>query len=118
MNDGAPFTRPAKPLAACRIVIPSDTPAADLVQSHTSLGFDRTATMRDVNVSFPVDRLRELVARGVVGGLGPHHCSLMGAQRDVPLPNFIRYCADDLKALYFEGHMAMQPAAGGEEIAR
>ncbi len=37
---------------------------------------------------------------------------------DMPLPGFIRYCADDLKALYFEGHLAMKPAAGGEEIAR
>jgi hypothetical protein len=37
---------------------------------------------------------------------------------DVPLPNFIRYCADDLKTLYFEGHLAMKPGAGGEEIAR
>ena len=38
--------------------------------------------------------------------------------QDVPLPNFIRYCADDLKSLYFEGHLAMKPSAGGEEIAR
>ena len=37
---------------------------------------------------------------------------------DLPLPNFIRYCADDLKALYYEGHMAMKPGAGGDEIAR
>ncbi|MGH7345347.1 MAG: hypothetical protein ACREK4_10565 [Candidatus Rokuibacteriota bacterium] len=37
---------------------------------------------------------------------------------DVPRPNFIRYCADDLKTLYFEGHLAMKPAAGGDEIAR
>jgi hypothetical protein len=37
---------------------------------------------------------------------------------DMPLPNFIRYCADDLKALYFEGHLAMKAAAGGAEIAR
>ncbi len=37
---------------------------------------------------------------------------------DVPLPNFIRYCADDWKTLYVEGHMAMKPAAGGDEIAR
>ena len=37
---------------------------------------------------------------------------------DVPLPNFIRWCADDLKALYFEGHMAMKPSANGDEIAR
>src|SRR2546425_1113167 len=40
------------------------------------------------------------------------------AEPVVPLPNFIRYCADDLKALYFEGHLAMKAAAGGEEIAR
>jgi len=37
---------------------------------------------------------------------------------DVPLANFIRYCADDLKSLYFEGHLAMKPAAGGDEVAR
>lgn len=37
---------------------------------------------------------------------------------EVPLPAFIRWCADDLKALYFEGRMAMKPAAGGDEIAR
>jgi hypothetical protein len=37
---------------------------------------------------------------------------------DLPLPDFIRYCADDLKALYYEGYMAMKPAAGGDEIAR
>jgi hypothetical protein len=38
--------------------------------------------------------------------------------RDLPLPGFIRYCADDLKALYVEGRMAMKPTAGGDEIAR
>jgi hypothetical protein len=37
---------------------------------------------------------------------------------DLPRPSFIRYCADDLKALYYEGHLAMKPAAGGDEIAR
>ncbi len=37
---------------------------------------------------------------------------------DMPLPNFIRYCADDWKTLYFEGRMAMKPSAAGDEIAR
>jgi hypothetical protein len=37
---------------------------------------------------------------------------------ELALPGFIRYCADDLKALYFEGRLAMTPAAGGDEIAR
>jgi D-proline reductase (dithiol) PrdB len=106
-NDGAPFAPLRRPLAACRVaivttaglhrrgdrpfgpadqtyrVIPADTPTADIVQSHTSLGFDRVAIMRDVNVSFPIDRLRELVARGVLGALAPYSYSFMGAQRDL-----------------------------------
>ena len=48
----------------------------------------------------------------------PDDAEMAERPAEVPLPNFIRYCADDLKALYFEGHMAMRPAAGGEEIAR
>jgi D-proline reductase (dithiol) PrdB len=107
VNDGAPFTRPPRPLAGCRLAIvttaglhrrgdrpfgpgdqtyraiPADTSAADIVQSHTSLGFDRVPIMRDLNISFPVDRLRELVAQGALGGVAPHHYSFMGAQRDV-----------------------------------
>jgi hypothetical protein len=38
--------------------------------------------------------------------------------RDVPLPGFVRWCADDVKTVYFEGYMAMKPAAGGDEIIR
>jgi len=106
VNDTVPFVRPGKPLAGCRLaivttaglhvrgdrpfspgdqtyrVIPSDTPTADIVQSHTSIGFDRVAIMRDINISFPIDRMRELVARGELGGLAPYCCSFMGAQRD------------------------------------
>jgi len=37
---------------------------------------------------------------------------------EVPLPLFIGYCADDLKAMYFEARLAMQPDATGAEIAR
>lgn len=37
---------------------------------------------------------------------------------DVPLPLFIRYCADDLKAMYFEARMMRQPEATGEQLAR
>src|SRR5258705_10048942 len=106
VNDTAPFRHPTKPLAACRLaivttagvhvrgdrlftpgdqtyrVIPSGTPTADILQSHTSIGFDRVAIMRDINISFPIDRLRELVARGELGGLGPSHYSFMGAPRE------------------------------------
>jgi D-proline reductase (dithiol) PrdB len=107
VNDTAPYTRLATPLAASRLaivttaglhrradrpfgpgeqsyrVIPSGTPAADIVQSHTSLGFDRVPTMRDLNISFPVDRLGELVTRGELGSAAPYHYSFMGALRDL-----------------------------------
>jgi D-proline reductase (dithiol) PrdB len=61
-------------------VIPSDTPANDILQTHTSIGFDRTAFYRDINVTFPVDRLRELVERGVIGSIARNYYSFMGAQ--------------------------------------
>jgi D-proline reductase (dithiol) PrdB len=107
INDGAPFVRPARALGASRLaivttaglhlradrpftpgdqsyrVIPSDAPTVDIVQSHTSIGFDRVPTMRDVNISFPIDRLRELCARGELGGLATSFYSFMGAQREV-----------------------------------
>ena len=107
INDTTPFTRPARPLAGCRLaivttaglhrrddrpfgpgdqsyrVIASDTAIADIVQSHTSLGFDRVPIMRDLNISFPIDRVRELVARGELGGLAPKSYSFMGAQREL-----------------------------------
>jgi D-proline reductase (dithiol) PrdB len=108
VHDTTPFAPPARPLSACRVaivttaglhrrddrpfgpgeqtyrMIPADTPPAEIVQSHTSLGFDRVAIMRDLNVTFPLDRLRELAARGAIGGLAPNHYSFMGALRDVP----------------------------------
>lgn len=63
-------------------VLPSSATGGDIVQSHSSIGFDRSATARDLNVVYPVDRLRELVAGSVIGELGPRFLSFMGAQTD------------------------------------
>jgi hypothetical protein len=37
---------------------------------------------------------------------------------DVPLPLFIRYCADDLKAMYYEARMMVKPDITDEDLAR
>ena len=37
---------------------------------------------------------------------------------DVPLPNFIRYCADDWKALCYEARLVMKPSSSGDDVAR
>src|SRR5262249_5969966 len=43
---------------------------------------------------------------------------LRGRPAAVPLPLFVRHCADDLKAMYFEARMQQRPDASGAELAR
>jgi D-proline reductase (dithiol) PrdB len=60
-------------------VIPGDVVGGDLVMSHSSVNFDRTGFQRDINVVFPIDRLREMEHAGEIGSLAAFHYSLMGA---------------------------------------
>jgi D-proline reductase (dithiol) PrdB len=71
--------RPFQPGDGSYRVIADDTPANELVMSHISVNFDRTGFQQDLNVVFPIDRLRELVADGTVGSLASVHYSFMGA---------------------------------------
>jgi D-proline reductase (dithiol) PrdB len=100
INETAPLTRLRKPLDRCRVamltsggVSRKDAPPFD-PQARNDLRVDRidknTATAffainddyydhgdadRDVNCIFPIDRLRELAAEGVIGEVAPHHYS-------------------------------------------
>ena len=69
-----------KPGAVDYRLIPGDVDFADIVLSHISANFDRSAFQQDPNISFPLDRLRELAAEGVIGGVSRWHYSFMGAQ--------------------------------------
>jgi len=60
-------------------VIPGEMPASELVMSHVSVNFDRSGFQEDVNVVFPIDRLRELAADGVIGAVSDFHYAFMGA---------------------------------------
>lgn len=60
-------------------VIPGDTPAGDVIMSHISVNYDRSGFQEDINVVFPLERLRELEARGIVGSVSDFHYSFMGA---------------------------------------
>ena len=110
-HDDTPWTPAPKPLAESRValvtsaglhlrsdrpfvtdhqsggdtsyrVIPRDTSPADIIQSHVSIGFDHSGIYRDINVTFPMDRLQELKEAGVIGSLADNYYSFMGAQRD------------------------------------
>ena len=60
-------------------VISGDTPAADIVMSHVSSNFDRSGFQQDINVAFPIDRLRELAEQGTIESVADYHYAFMGA---------------------------------------
>lgn len=59
-----------------------DRPRRDLVLGHWSPNFDRSAFAMDLNVVYPIDRLEELAACGVIGSVAPRHVSFAGNQPD------------------------------------
>ena len=96
-----PWAEIDKPLAECRItlvgsgglyrhgqiafhtkddtsvrVIGTDTPTSELRTAH--FAYDQTDARADANCVFPLDRLRELAADGVIGGLTPESYAFMG----------------------------------------
>ena len=97
------FTVPAKPLSDMRFALITtaglhyrDQPAfeladatfrpiagqesaADLVMSHSSVNYDKTGFIEDVNVVFPLDRFQQLVRENRIGSLAEVHFSFMGA---------------------------------------
>jgi D-proline reductase (dithiol) PrdB len=110
-NDDAPWTPMRKPLSESRVamvtsaglhlrddkpfisdhqgggdhsyrVLPRDASPADIIQSHVSIGFDHAGIYRDINVTYPIDRLEELREQGVIGSLADNYYSFMGALRD------------------------------------
>lgn len=62
-------------------VIPKDAKPADLAISHQA--YDRTDALRDINLVFPIERLRELEAEHVIGRLAEEHYGfgLMGSAK-------------------------------------
>lgn len=78
-------------------IIPADIKAADLLTSHISINFDRTGLQEDWNVAFPLDRLSELAAEGVIGSVAATHYSFMGASDPLQMEPHARELAGRLK---------------------
>ena len=109
--DPVPSTPLRRPLSQCRVALvttaglvpPGEAPfdeavkggdfsyrvirgGADvrtLTEHHRSESFDHAGILEDANLAFPLDRLRELAARGDIGEVAPRHLSFMGS---IPAP--------------------------------
>lgn len=62
-------------------VIPGDARSDELMVTHEH--FDHRHADRDINCLFPIDRLRELAAEGIIGGVGNKHLGFMGYTQQV-----------------------------------
>ena len=69
----------------------------DIVMSHVSTNFDRSGFQKDLNVIFPLDRLREMAADGVIGSVAKYHYSFMGATEPTDLEPVAGALAGPLK---------------------
>ena len=59
--------------------IPHGAPDADVLMSHVSVNYDRTAYQLDLETVLPRRRLAELASAGVIGAAADTHYSFMGA---------------------------------------
>jgi len=57
-------------------VLDVNAPTSELRVWHTH--FDTSFAREDINVVYPIDRLKELAAEGVIGGVATHAVSFMG----------------------------------------
>ncbi len=78
-------------------LIRGDLDMADMVMSHVSTNFDRSGFQQDVNVIFPIDRLRELAAEGDIDSVADYHYSFMGATDPEQMAPTIEHLAPLLK---------------------
>jgi len=79
-------------------VIPANLPAGDLTMSHISVNYDRTGFQEDINIAFPIDRLRELAAAGEIGSVADYHYSFMGATDPTEMKAAVESLIGPLKA--------------------
>jgi len=79
MPDQPPFEENFKGGDPSFREIPSDAEVKRLRESHRSEAFDHAGMRADPNLAFPIDRARELAARGRIGAVNRRHLSCMGS---------------------------------------
>lgn len=57
-------------------MVPGDVESGDLTVSHSH--YNTADALKDINVVFPIDRLREMVRRELIGSVAPRNFGFMG----------------------------------------
>jgi D-proline reductase (dithiol) PrdB len=75
-RDQAPFNMMDKNGDPSYRIIDAGRPASDLMITHDY--YDHSDADRDINIVFPLERLRELEKKGIIGKSADRHYSFMG----------------------------------------
>ena len=59
--------------------VPGGWSSSEILVSHVSINFDRAGYQRDLNVVYPIDRLREFAGERVIGSVADTHYTVMGS---------------------------------------
>lgn len=81
-------------------VIPASVALADLAITHDY--YDHTDADSDINIVFPLERLRELHADGIVGGVAKRHYGFMGHIENEQIEKLVRESAPKVVRLLKE----------------
>jgi D-proline reductase (dithiol) PrdB len=100
LKTDAPFDMNNKSGDGSFRVIHSGATMGDLAITHDY--YDHTDADRDVNIVFPLDRLRELVANGVVGAAAKNHYGFMGHIEKEQIEKLVRQSAPQVASLLKE----------------
>jgi len=124
LSGGIPFTKVRKPLSAGKIALLttggvhlSDQPpfdmenpdgdasyrtiSGDVSVDHLTIThkyYNHSDADEDINVVFPLTRLRELAAQGVIGNVAPRNFSFMGHIEGEQIPILTQDTAPDVAA--------------------
>jgi hypothetical protein len=119
-DDDLPAQPPA-PVQASAIPVAEAVPDVAMETTQMRRYYERWVQTRG-KTQVGLSRVPPVRFRGVIrfleGFVDGTASDYDGRPADIPLPQFIRYCADDLKAMYMEARMMAKPEAGGEELAR
>jgi D-proline reductase (dithiol) PrdB len=74
--------------------IPLGSPLEDYTITHDY--YDHKDADRDINIVYPIDRMRELVEGGVIGGLAPTHYGFMGHITGRHVPTLMNITAPEV----------------------
>ena len=84
-------------------LIDAETIEGDYLITHDY--YDHRDADRDLNVVFPITRLQEMAAAGIVGGVARYHAGFMGHIRDAQLESLMEIYAPEIAGRFVQDHV-------------